>query len=181
MLGLSRVNDKDVVRMDLNTTIEDMLKVLGDKFIQDATVQFHPAPALPEVLGVRELTQQMLFNLVLNAADAMSGVGEVTIRTGLTTELPGSMALSPLESEAYAYIAVQDVGCGIAPDILPRIFEPFFTTKSFSSRRGTGLGLSMVYELAKQLGYGLKVNSSVGKGSTFFVYLPIREVKSVDG
>ena len=79
----------------------------------------------------------------------------------------------PADAPLFVYISVQDSGCGIAPEILPRIFEPFFTTKAFSTRRGTGLGLSMVYEIAKEMGFGLKVESVPGKGSTFTVLLPV--------
>jgi hypothetical protein len=63
-----------------------------------------------------------------------------------------------------------------ASENLPRIFEPFFTTKALSTRRGTGLGLSMVYELAKKLGAGLAVRSVVGQGSTFTLIVPVRDL-----
>jgi signal transduction histidine kinase len=70
-------------------------------------------------------------------------------------------------------ISVLDQGGGIAPEIKSRIFEPFFTTKAMSTRRGTGLGLSMVYELAKKMGAGLAVQSVVGQGSDFTLILPV--------
>jgi signal transduction histidine kinase len=70
-------------------------------------------------------------------------------------------------------ISVRDSGCGIPAENLPRIFEPFFTTKNFSARRGTGLGLSMVYELAKKIHAGLAVASVVDRGSTFTLILPV--------
>jgi signal transduction histidine kinase len=69
---------------------------------------------------------------------------------------------------------VQDFGCGIQPENLSRIFEPFFTTKAMSARRGTGLGLSMVYELSRKLAAGLGVESIVNTGSTFTLILPIQ-------
>ena len=81
---------------------------------------------------------------------------------------------SPANAASYIAVSVKDCGCGIAPENLPRIFEPFFTTKSLSSRRGTGLGLSMVYELAKKLEAGLAVESVVGTGSTFTIFLPVQ-------
>src|SRR5438445_12653795 len=85
------------------------------------------------------------------------------------------MALRPVQAPAYASISVQDTGCGILPENLPRIFEPFFTTKAFSSRRGTGLGLSMVYELAKKMDAGIAVQSAVEQGSTFTLVVPIQQ------
>jgi len=75
---------------------------------------------------------------------------------------------------------VQDFGCGILPENLPRIFEPFFTTKALSARRGTGLGLSMVYELARKLEAGLSVESIVDVGSTFTLILTIRNHEAVE-
>jgi signal transduction histidine kinase len=70
-------------------------------------------------------------------------------------------------------VSVRDDGHGIEPEVQQRIFEPFFTTKAFSTRRGTGLGLSMVYEIAKELGLGLQVKSVVGEGAIFSVILPV--------
>jgi signal transduction histidine kinase len=68
---------------------------------------------------------------------------------------------------------VEDQGCGIEPEILPRIFEPFFTRKALSKRHGTGLGLYMVFELSKNLGAGLRVESTPGRGSTFTLIIPM--------
>jgi signal transduction histidine kinase len=173
MLGLSRVTAQDFVLCDVNSVVDDTIKVLGDRFPQEVSVQFESAPSLPAILGVRELIQQMLLNLILNAADAISGAGEIVVKTGQLNMPPDNLALSPSAAPSCVYITVQDNGCGIPPDVLPRIFEPFFTTKAFSTRRGTGLGLSMVYELAKEMGYGLKVKSVVGKGSTFSILMPV--------
>jgi len=80
----------------------------------------------------------------------------------------------PRLGRAYASITVQDFGCGIPQENLPRIFEPFFTTKAFSSRRGTGLGLSMVYELSKKMDAGIAVESVVDQGSSFTLVVPIQ-------
>ncbi|HKS38936.1 MAG TPA: ATP-binding protein, partial [Verrucomicrobiae bacterium] len=118
------------------------------------------------------LIQQMLLNFIINAADAMSGHGTVVLRTGTLERLPAHLALAPAAGERFVFVSVQDAGSGIAPEVLPRIFEPFFTTKAFSTRRGTGLGLSMVYEIAKELGFGLRVESFEGKGSTFTIIIP---------
>ncbi|MBM3831890.1 MAG: hypothetical protein FJ403_01190 [Verrucomicrobia bacterium] len=174
MLGLSRVTEQDLVLCDINSVVDETIKLLGDRFLQEVTIQVEAAPGLAPILGLKELIHQMLLNLILNAADAMSGLGEICIKTGMINTLAENLALSPAEARTYVYIAVQDSGCGIAPEVLPRIFEPFFTTKALSTRRGTGLGLSMVYELAKSMGYGLKVRSAVGKGSTFSIIIPAR-------
>ena len=175
ILGLSRVKDADLVKTDLNAVVQDAIRLLGDKFLHEATVLFRPTTDLPPVLVARELIQQMLLNLVLNAADAMDGRGQIVISTGELYHLPSDLALAPARAVSHLYLSVQDNGCGIPADILPRIFEPFFTTKALSARRGTGLGLSIVYELARQIGYGLEVRSAPGKGSTFRIILPARD------
>src|SRR5207248_2822502 len=92
--------------------------------------------------------------------------------------LPAEMALAPATATEYLAVSVQDFGCGIAPENLPRIFEPFFTTKAFSARRGTGLGLSMAYELARKMEAGLAVHSALQQGTTFMLILPVRKVPS---
>jgi signal transduction histidine kinase len=85
---------------------------------------------------------------------------------------PSGAAPASSSPSTYVAISVKDLGCGIPPENLSRIFEPFFTTKALSARRGTGLGLSMVYELAKKLRAGLAVESTVDQGSTFTLILP---------
>jgi signal transduction histidine kinase len=176
ILGLSRVREKDLVVSDLNQIVENALRLIGDRFLHDLSVRFEPTPDLPPVPAAGELIQQMLLNLLLNAADAMEHRGEVTLTTGQIHHLPSNMALAPARAASHVYVSVRDTGCGIAPEILPRIFEPFFTTKALSVRRGTGLGLSIVYELCRQLGYGLEVRSKPGKGSTFTILLPATEL-----
>jgi signal transduction histidine kinase len=69
-------------------------------------------------------------------------------------------------------LRVADSGPGIAPEILPRIFDPFFTTKSAGAKQGTGLGLSMVYSIAEQEGLGIAVESPLGGGAVFRIFLP---------
>jgi signal transduction histidine kinase len=90
--------------------------------------------------------------------------------------LPDGLVLTPSAAAAQVAVSVRDFGCGIPPENLPRIFEPFFTTKALSTRRGTGLGLSMAYELAKKMEAGIAVESVVGRGSTLTLILPVREL-----
>jgi signal transduction histidine kinase/ligand-binding sensor domain-containing protein len=179
MLGLSRLTDKDLHLCDLNEVVEETRKLVGDRFLNEITIEFVPGPDLPGVLCSKELIQQVLVNLLLNAVDAVSGQGRIRLDTRLDGTAPANLALSPAQPPPYVSVGVTDSGSGMAPDILSRIFEPFFTTKAFSTRRGTGLGLSMVYELAKELGYGLAVESELGRGSTFRILIPMKNREGI--
>jgi signal transduction histidine kinase len=137
-------------------------------------VSFQPVHSLPEILTTSDFIQQILLNLIFNAAESMKRNPEIVLRTHLFEKPPSELVLFPESAPAYVAISVQDFGSGISLQNLQRIFEPFFTTKAFSTRRGTGLGLSMVYELAKRLGAGLAVDSAVDQGSTFTLFLPVR-------
>jgi two-component system, NtrC family, sensor kinase len=123
-------------------------------------------PVMAEVDAV--LIQQVLLNLVMNAVQAMPGSGEVRVTVGMERTKPPPSIEGPVAE--YAHIAVEDRGTGIAPEVLPRIFEPFFTTKGVG--QGTGLGLSVSYGIVREHGGWMTVESHLGQGTCFRVYLP---------
>jgi len=176
MLGFSRESGQLPAVCDLNTVAKETLTLLGDRFLREVQVEFQPSPALPPVQISKDLVQQILLNFIFNAAESMTGRKRIVLATGLCEKLPPEMVLAPLHAPRYATISVRDFGCGIAPENVQRIFEPFFTTKAMSTHRGTGLGLSMAYELAKKLGAGLGVDSALNAGSTFVLILPVRDL-----
>ncbi|MDB6019991.1 MAG: Histidine kinase [Pedosphaera sp.] len=176
MLGFSRSSDQKPGLCDLNEIAEETIKLLGDRFLREVEVRFEGAANLPKVLASQDFIQQILLNFIFNAAEAMTGRREVILTTGSMSKPPAGIALVPAEAAAYVFMAVKDQGCGIPPENMSRIFEPFFTTKAMSARRGTGLGLSMAYELAKKLQAGLSVESALNEGSTFTLILPVREL-----
>ncbi len=110
-----------------------------------------------------------MVNLAVNARDAMSEEGVLRIAVSSVRGLPKIRGHHAGAGE-YVAISVSDTGVGIAPDLLPRIFEPFFTTKEVG--KGTGLGLSQVHGFAKQSGGDVEVESELGQGTTFTLYLP---------
>ena len=116
---------------------------------------------------------QVIVNLAINAKDAMNGEGTLTISTR-TEHLAEKYAFGDeiIMPGDFVVIDVSDTGCGIAPENLPRIFDPFFTTKEPSTGSGTGLGLAMVYGIVRQTEGFIKVASTLGKGTTFSIYLP---------
>jgi signal transduction histidine kinase len=147
--------------------------LLGDRFLRDVHVEFKPAGDLPEVAAPKDLVQQILLNFIFNAAESMTQRREVLLATRLLNHPPAELVLAPAAAGAYVAISVRDSGCGIPVENLQRIFEPFFTTKALSTRRGTGLGLSMVYELARKMNAGIAVESIVDRGSTFALLVPV--------
>jgi two-component system cell cycle sensor histidine kinase/response regulator CckA len=115
---------------------------------------------------------QVLMNLAINARDAMADGGTLTLHSGhVTLYRPLTRGLEHVPAGRYAMIEVRDTGCGIAPDHLPRIFEPFFTTRREAG--GSGLGLATVHGIVHQSGGFVSVDSTLGEGSRFRIYLPI--------
>jgi signal transduction histidine kinase len=172
MLGFSRDSDEMLEACEINPIVDNTLRLLGDRFLREVELRFEGAPDLPCVRVSQSLVQQVLLNFIFNAAESMNGRKRVLITTAPAGPLPARMALAPGAAAAYVTVAVRDFGCGIAPEHATRVFEPFFTTKALSTRRGTGLGLSIVYELAKKMEAGLAVESAVGEGSVFSLWLP---------
>ena len=175
MLGFSSGTGEQPGACDLNAVTRDTLRLLGDRFLREVEVKFEPAPDLPEVWASKNFIQQILLNFIFNAAEAMTARKQVILSTQKVERLPASLVLEPAPARAHVSVSVRDSGCGIPPENLPRIFEPFFTTKALSARRGTGLGLSMVYELAKKMGAGIAVESVVNQGSMFTLILPVQQ------
>jgi two-component system cell cycle sensor histidine kinase/response regulator CckA len=117
--------------------------------------------------------EQVLINLVVNARDAMPSGGDLVIKTYnhvITKSQKLKSGDDILPAGAWVVIKVTDTGTGIPLDILPRIFEPFFTTKEFGA--GTGLGLSTVHGIVHQTGGFIDIETSLGKGTSFYLYLP---------
>lgn len=118
---------------------------------------------------------QVLINLAVNASDAMPNGGRLSYTTAIVEPRAGPG--SPLELARHLCLEVHDTGTGIPADVLPHIFEPFFTTKS--DGKGTGLGLANVYGIIGQAGGDVEVESSVGRGTCFRVYLPLAPPPSI--
>ncbi len=151
--------------------VSEMVKMAKETFPKNITLDSQASGDLWTVMADTTQFHQVLLNLCLNARDAMSGGGTLSL-SAENIVLDERFASQNLEARPGPYVLfkVADTGSGIAPDILEKIFDPFFTTKE--SGRGTGLGLSTVLAIAKGHGGFVKVCSEVGRGSTFAVYLP---------
>ena len=146
--------------------LRDMIGTLsGSRFL--VTTELPEEPCFVE--ADRSQFDTALVNLAVNARDAMDGEGQLTIRVEAVDHKPPVRAHDGVDG-AFVAISVIDVGSGIPPERLDQIFEPFFTTKAVG--QGTGLGLSQVFGFAKQSGGEILVESEVGRGTTFTLYLP---------
>ena len=127
------------------------------------------------VLADRGQFDTAIVNMAINARDAMAGEGTLSIGVGSVSGIPSIRAHAPVVG-SFVAVTLADTGSGIQADDLQRVFEPFFTTKAVGS--GTGLGLSQVIGFAKQSGGDIRVESTVGAGTTFTLYLPRASVMS---
>ncbi len=158
--------------LDLNETIESMLKMLKRLIGEDIGLLWKPADRLESVLMDPAQIDQTLANLCVNARDAIGHHnGKVTIETGMADFDEEYCALhSGFSAGRYVRLSVSDDGCGMDEQTRANIFEPFFTTKNVGE--GTGLGLATVYGVVKQNGGFINVYSEPGQGTTFHIYLP---------
>ena len=157
--------------IDLNDTVEGMLKMLRRLIGEDIDLAWKPGTGLWPVNMDPAQVDQVLANLLVNARDAISGVGKITIETenarldeSYCADRPGFV---PGE---FVLLAVSDDGCGMDRKTMDHLFEPFFTTKEVG--KGTGLGLATVYGIVRQNNGFINVYSEPGQGATFKIYLP---------
>lgn len=180
LLGFARKQTIAPKILNLNFTIESLLKMLRRLIGEDIDLLWIPAPDLGLVKMDPAQIDQILANLVINARDAIKDVGKVTIETQnlMFDEAYCASHIGYIPGD-YVMFAVSDNGCGIDKVTLPNIFEPFYTTKELG--KGTGLGLATVYGIVKQNDGFINAYSELGKGSVFKIYLPryTSEVTSV--
>jgi len=158
LLDFSQQHDPEFSSTDINAVVERVLVLTNHALLANQIrLDKQLPPDLPELMVDRHMMEQVLMNLILNAVQAIKGSGTITIRTRVIEET--------------CQIDVEDTGCGIPPNVLPRIFDPFFTTKG--TGEGTGLGLSVSLGIVERHGGQIRVDSEVGKGTVFTVCLPL--------
>jgi len=171
LLTFARKQVIDPRVLDLNEAVESMLKMLRRLIGEDINLEWQPAKSLWPVKMDPSQIDQILANLCVNARDAISGVGKLTIETGMKTfdseYCADHAGFIPGE---FVMLAVSDDGCGMDKETLNNLFEPFFTTKEIG--KGTGLGLATVFGIVKQNNGFINVYSEPDQGSIFRIYLP---------
>ena len=157
--------------VDLNEAVTGLLEVLGRLVGPDIQLTWTPGPNLWQVQVDPTQLDQVLTNLLVNARDAMGGLGQLQVATLNHRLAEADCAdLADLVAGDHVCLSVTDSGCGMAPEVAARIFEPFFTTKA--PGKGTGLGLAMVHSAVKQNHGAIRVESELGRGTCFRIFLP---------
>ncbi|MBN1552125.1 GAF domain-containing protein [bacterium] len=171
LLLFSRKHPMEYTALNLSETIEKLKKMLRRLIGEDIVVETQFADDLWTVWGDRGTIEQIIMNLTINAKDAMPNGGKVVIKT---ENVKFTKNDSPLMPEArrgkFVRLTFEDAGIGMDKETLGHIFEPFFSTKG--PGKGTGLGLSVVYGIVKEHKGWINVNSSLGNGTVFEIYLP---------
>jgi len=171
LLAFSRKQLLAPKRLNVNEQVRAMLPVLERLLGEDMTVTFLPDAGPGTVMADPAQIDQVLVNLLVNARDAMPHGGRIELTTANVSLSPADVGEgSDAVPGPYVMLSVKDTGEGMDAATLERIFEPFFTTKAMN--RGTGLGLATVYGIIKQSGGQIVVDSHVGRGTTFRIYLP---------
>ena len=160
---------------DVNSIIVESLKVFEETFPRTIKIETKLNPGSVYIEGDQSQIQQVIFNLAMNARDAMPHGGTLSLRTEIRDASLTEAEIYQVKQGRYAFIMVKDNGGGIPPELLTKVFEPFFTTKE--PGKGTGLGLSVVYGIVRSHKGFLKVYSEVNKGTVFNIYLPLTSQK----
>jgi signal transduction histidine kinase len=157
----SRVDDGQWKPTDPIQIVESALQIAGNEIKHKASV-VKELVTLPAVDCIASQINQVLVNLLVNAAQAVTSPGTITVRSGVQGE--------------SVWLEVSDNGCGMPEDVKKRIFEPFYTTKEVG--KGTGLGLSISWEIMQRHQGEIEVTSALGQGTTFHLTLPIHHTES---
>ncbi len=159
LLDFARQSVPTLKPITISSVIDQVIALVGHQAqLKKVKIARDEAPGLPPVKADFSQLEQVFINLIVNAIQAMAEGGELTIHTAPA-------------SDGMVSVAIHDTGCGIPPEDMSKLFTPFFSTKE--AVKGVGLGLAISYGIVERHGGRIEVQSEVGKGSTFTVYLPV--------
>jgi PAS domain S-box-containing protein len=172
ILGFSRSGLGERAKVHIQSVIEETLELIAASLPANIRLERSLLAGDAALIGDSTQLHQVAMNLCTNAVHAMEQGGTLNVcleRVDLTE--PQLVSRGGLSPGAYIRLVIKDTGVGIEPDVLERIFDPFFTTRGVG--KGTGLGLSLVHGIVTDLGGAIDVNSAIGEGTTFEIWLPI--------
>jgi len=184
LLAFSRKQTRRMEVLNVTDTLSDMVMTLKQTLGERAKLTMVHERGLPPVMADKSQIDTVLMNLCVNARDAMEaqGGGHIEVRSALMprniiTDTTLLESLRGIAGDDFVVISVKDTGSGMSDEIKAKIFEPFFTTKELG--KGTGLGLATVYGIVQQTGGHLDVQSELGVGTTFRIFLPVADADAV--
>lgn len=175
ILTFARKQEKKRIPLKVSQILKEAIKLLRSSIPTTIDIQYHINSEQDTVLYDPTQMNQIIMNLCTNAAHAMEENGGTleVILTNENLDSESADAFPDLEPGRYVKLSVRDTGYGIEPQFMDKVFEPYFTTKEVG--KGTGMGLSLVHGIVKSYGGAVTVQSEVGKGTSFHVYLPLVE------
>ncbi len=177
LLTIARKNTGEFESVDINKIVIEMENLLKETFPKIITMKAELQYDIPEIVADQNQLQQVFLNLCVNARDSMPDGGSLTLKTKLVSGASLVDRFPDVKYDSYVQISVQDSGSGIDEAVRLKIFEPFFTTKQ--QGKGTGLGLAVVYSVIQTHNGMIDLESELGKGTTFHVFLPLIQDKSM--
>jgi HD-like signal output (HDOD) protein/signal transduction histidine kinase len=159
--------------LDLNAVLGDMIRVLHQSFPESYQIKIHEdlKPTVPMIYSDRDALKQIFINLMKNAVEALNGRGNIYVATDFMpgiTDIAGKQV--PFYGKDQVKIVISDDGPGIPPDVSERLFEPYVSTKG---EKHSGIGLSVVYNMIKELGGSITYGNAAGRGASFTILLPV--------
>jgi PAS domain S-box-containing protein len=178
ILTFARKTESTFEQFDLNVLIKEMAKIVRETFPKIIELQTVLGNDVPPILADATQLQQVLLNLCVNARDAMPKGGTLTLATSRVSSLQMAGRFPNVRAPEYAMLTVKDTGLGMDEQTRQRMFEPFFTTKK--PGKGTGLGLAVVHGIVQAHDGFINVESVVGRGTNFTIYLPAAQPTALE-
>jgi CheY-like chemotaxis protein len=175
LLAFGRRGKNLAQAVDLNATVGECISMLQPSMPMNLRADLRLGEVV-HVEGDPSQISQVVLNVCINAVEAMTGAGSLVVSTRTVQLNEPEASVHKLPPGSYGELEVADTGPGINPEVLQRIFEPFFTTKTTGGKLGTGLGLATVYGIVEVHRGVIEVESSVGVGTTFRVFLPVGQL-----